>query len=241
MNRLVRAELIKARASRATIALGAVAPVFCASWVVLQVIVPAASDADRVANVYNMAQQAYVFTMILGILGMAGEFRHRTITWSFLVTPRRGPVLAAKLIAYGLAGLVIAVLSAAATLVAGLVLLPANGHPALTSGVPAVLAGAVLSTTLYAPLGVALAVLVGSRVVAVVLAALLFMYGDGLLAWLAPEVFRWLPTGAARALGGMRAEGGALLPAWGGGLLFAGYVAVTALAARLLTLRRDVT
>lgn len=32
-----------------------------------------------------------------------------------------------------------------------------------------------------------------------------------------------------------------LLPAWGGGLLFAGYIAVTVLAARLITLRRDIT
>ena len=32
-----------------------------------------------------------------------------------------------------------------------------------------------------------------------------------------------------------------LLPAWGGGLLFAAYVVAIVLAARLLTLRRDVT
>ncbi|MEU4579837.1 ABC transporter permease [Nonomuraea sp. NPDC023979] len=241
MSRLVRAELIRMRASRSVITLAVVAPVFCALWVFVQVIVPAVSDAGRVANVYNMAQQAYVFTMILGILGMAGEFRHRTITWSFLVTPRREQVVVAKLIAYGLAGLVVALLSAVATLVAGLALLSAYGHPALTADVLWVLAGAVLSTTLYAPLGVALGALVRSRLVAVVLAALMFMYGDGMLGWLAPDVFRWLPTGAARALGGMRVDGGELLPAWGGGLLFAGYVAVTVLAARLLTLRRDIT
>ena len=39
----------------------------------------------------------------------------------------------------------------------------------------------------------------------------------------------------------MTLQSGELLPAWGGGLLFAAYVAVIVLAARLLTLRRDVT
>ncbi|WP_336206794.1 hypothetical protein [Nonomuraea sp. LPB2021202275-12-8] len=241
MNALIHAELIRARASRTTRALVVVAPVMCALWVILQVLVPAPSDAIRVANVYNSAQQAYVFTMVLGILGMAGEFRHQTITWSFLISPRRDPVLMGKLAAYGLVGLVVAVLSALVTLVAGLVLLLANGYPALTGDVPLVLLGAVLSVTMYAMLGVGLAVLIGSQVGAIIVAVLLWMYGDGLLAWLAPDVFRWLPTGAARALGGMRLDQGMLLPAWLGGLVFAAYIAVIVLAARVLTLRRDIT
>lgn len=238
MNLLIRAELLKARASRTTRALVAVAPLFCALWACVPALTPAPSDAVRVANVYHMAQQAYVFTMIIGILGMCGEFRHRTITWSFLVTPRRDRVVLSKLAAYGLVGLAASVLSALATLAAGAGLLSLRGHPALTSDVPQVLSGAVLSSTLYALLGVALGALIRHQAGAIVLAALLFMYGDGFLSWLVPDVFRWLPTGAARALGGMPLD---LLPAWGGGLLFAAYIAVTVLAARLITLRRDIT
>ncbi|MFD1543836.1 ABC transporter permease [Nonomuraea guangzhouensis] len=239
--RLVRAELIKARAVRATWILAAVAPVFCALWVLVPLFAPASSDAARMAGVYNMAQQAYLFSLILGILGMAGEYRHQTITWAFLVTPRRGAVVTAKLVAYGLLGLLVGVLSALVTLAAGGVLLALRGHPALSSEVPLILLGGVLSTAIYGLLGVALAVLVRSQVGAITLAALLFAYGDGFLAWLVPDVYRWLPTGAARSLGAMRLEGGALLPAWGGGLLFVGYVAVIVLLARVLTLRRDVT
>ncbi|MFD2352435.1 ABC transporter permease [Nonomuraea ferruginea] len=116
---LIRAELLKARASRTTRVLVAVTPLFCALWACLPALMPAASDAVRMANVYNMAQQAYVFTMIIGILGMCGEFRHGTITWSFLASPRRGRVVLAKLAVYGLVGLAVSALSALATLVAG--------------------------------------------------------------------------------------------------------------------------
>ncbi len=52
-----------------------------------------------------------------------------------------------------------------------------------------------------------------------------------MLAGFPPDPGRWLPTGAARALSGMPL-GGELLPVWAGGLLFAGYVAATVLAAR---------
>ncbi|WP_219470243.1 ABC transporter permease [Nonomuraea rhizosphaerae] len=241
LNRLVRAELFKARASRTTWVLSIIAPVFCALWVLVPVLVPASSDAARIAGVYSMAAQAYVFTLILGILSMAGEYRHQTITWSFLVTPRRGTFVAAKLLASGLLCLLVAVVSALFTLAAGSVLLAVHGYPALSSDVPLVLVGAVLSTTFYGLLGVALAVLIRNQVGAIVLAALLFSYGDGFLSWLVPDVYRWLPTGAARALSGMQADGGALLPAWGGGLLFVGYVGVIVALAGMLTLRRDVT
>ncbi|MEU6719066.1 ABC transporter permease [Nonomuraea sp. NPDC046802] len=241
MNALIRSELFKARSTRTTWALAAIAPAFCVLWVVAMTLLPATSEAERLANVYNMAQQAYLFTLILGVLGMAGEHRHQTITWAFLVTPRRGAVVSAKLAAYGLIGLAVAAASALATLVAGVVLLSAQGHAALSRDVPLILLGAALSTAIYAPLGVALAVLVRNQVAAVIVASLLFAYGDAFLAYLIPDVFTWLPSGAARALGGMWAEGGTLLPAWGGGLLFAGYVAAITLIARFLTLRRDVT
>ncbi|MEV4381296.1 hypothetical protein [Streptosporangium sp. NPDC049644] len=132
-------------------------------------------------------------------------------------------------------------MSALVTPAAGLVMLGLAGHPAWTPRVPVVLLGSVLSVVLYGLLGVGLGALLRNQVAAVAVALAWFMYADYLLTMPLPGLGRWLPTGAARALGGMNMRGGELLPAWGGGLLFAGYVVVIVLAARALTLRRDIT
>src|SRR4051812_23784102 len=116
MKRLIHAELFKARASHTTWILAAIAPAFCALWALSMVLLVSLDSPvplhQRVENVYNMAQQAYIFTLILG---MSGEYRHQTITWSFLVTPTRGRVVTAKLAAYGVIGLLLAAVSTLVT------------------------------------------------------------------------------------------------------------------------------
>ncbi|MDF5757166.1 ABC transporter permease [Spongiactinospora sp. TRM90649] len=241
---LVRAELYKARAGLTTRVLALIAPLFCVLWAAAQIFLFGGlgpiGPAQHAEGAYAMAQQAYVFTLILGVLAMTGEYRYQTIAWTFLVTPVRGRVVTAKLAAWGLVGLGIAVVSTLATFAAGAAMLAVAGLPVITPRVPGILVGSTLVTAVYALLGVALGALIRHQVAAVSVAVVWFTYADYLLSSLLPQVGRWLPTGAARAAGGLTVQGAALLPVWAGAALFAAYVAAFAVLARLITLRRDV-
>lgn len=246
MKRLVAAELLKVRSTRSAWVLAVVAVVFCLMWAAVDVLVfPFDGSDQQVEDAYGMAQQGYLMVMILGVLVAAGDYRHQTITWALLVTPRRGRVITAKLLSCAVFGLVLGVAAALATGALTAVLLAASGHPVLTAGVPLVLLGSVLGTTLWCVFGAALGALLRNQVLAVGVAFVWFFYVEWFLVSLLPEVGRWTPTGAAKAAAGWHGAGlpmaGELLPMWAGGLVFLGYALVAAALARAVSVRRDIT
>lgn len=248
MTGLVRAELAKLRSVRSNGVLAALAVGFCVAWTVAGVAVfdPHPSQAaiptdQRLVNIYQMAQQGYPFVLIIGVLGMTGEYRHRTITWAFLVSPVRERVLIAKAAAHALLGLLIGVAAAVATAVCAVALLGAAGKETFAPQVPLVLLGSVLSTVAYTLLGLALGALVRNQAAAIAVAFGWFFYAEFLLLWFLPAVGRWLPSGAAKSMLGWQPDGNALLPVPGGVALSLGYVVVLGVVAHLVTLRRDVT
>ncbi len=191
----------------------------------------------------SAASAGTTIALVLGILLLTQEFRFGTATPSFLVTPRRERVLAAKLVAVTLVGLLFAVVSVlwAATLTTALLRL--RGIDVQLQGplVETVL-GSLLAVSLYGPIGIAVGALVRNQVAAVTGALAWTFVVEQLLVALLPDVGRWLPGGASAAvlsLGELATSRGELLPAWGGALLLVGYaVGLSAVAARL-TLRRD--
>ena len=187
---------------------------------------------------------AAVFTLIFGILAVAGEYRHGTITDTFLSFPRRGRVIAAKLAVYGLAGAAAGLVSSAVALAATAAWWAAKGGalqlPAASTW--QILAGGVAANCAFALIGVGLGALIRNVAGATALALAWIALIEGIAGQLiGPGLARWLPFYASEALDRAAITATRLLPQWGGGLVLLGYAAVFAAAGVLVTLRRDVT
>ena len=246
MIRLVRAELTKLATTRLSYGLAAAMAAFA-------VLTVAANLLDRQdapplsADHFPMLVGGPVTllsgaALVLGIVGMAGEFRHQTVTQTFLVTPDRGRVVAAKLVAYPLAGIALALVILAFTAAVAAGWLAAKGiTPSLLDArLVRVLLGAVLAAGLCGLLGVGVASLVRNQVAALVGVAVWVLVVEGLLMSLlhAPSLGRWLPSAAAAALTN---PGGAGLSRLAGALLLAAYALGLALIGTRLVVRRDIT
>jgi ABC-type transport system involved in multi-copper enzyme maturation permease subunit len=193
---------------------------------------------------------ASVFVLILGIIAMTGEYRHMTITSTFLASPRRGRVLVAKLLLYGLLGALLAVVTFAFVLLAAYVsLLPFDHAPITAAAIGSVLVGAAVGLALYAVLGVSIGSLITSQVGAIVTALVWVLLVEALVSLAFPDVAKWLPGGALNSAMsvGLRSDvTGSLTPAdslppWGGILVLLAYTAVLGAIASRTTLRRDIT
>jgi ABC-2 type transport system permease protein len=248
MTRLVRAELAKLRTVRLFYGVAAAMAAFGALTVVANVTSagqqgnPPLSADDLPAVVGSPATMLAGAALLLGILGMAGEFRHHTITQTFLTTPDRGRVVAAKLAAYLLAGIAVAVLTLAVTMAVALPWLSAKGLAvsALDGDLGRVLAGTLLAAGLCGLLGVGVGALVRNQVAALVGVLVWVVVVEGLLLNLlnAPSLGKWLPSAVAAALTN---PGGDHLSRWAAALLFAAYGFAFALAGTRFVVRRDIT
>ena len=212
---------------------------------------PPPTDPAMLRSIYTGGfANGYVITLCLGVLGMAGEYRHLTITPTLLAVPSRVRLVTAKLVTYLLAGLAYGVVFVASGAVLGAVIVVARGYP-VGLGAPGVVRSMLLSAlgcAVWAVFGLGLGTLITNQIVAL-LTAISFGVLAGPLLALALQaaklgsVAQYLPNQASAALvqgtdGGFEQQ---LLPWWGGALVLLAYgLAFAALGARLTT-RRDVT
>jgi hypothetical protein len=161
--------------------------------------------------------------ILFGLVGAAGEYRHRTAAPAALATGgRRGRVLLARAGAYAVAGLVLGTLTAGVALALGLPLLSMEPGPGLDSGdIAAVAAGSILGAGLCAIMGVAAGALVRNQVAGVVGALILMFLGMPLLNIASETAAELTPFGAAVVLAGdptvdtlSFGEAGLVLGAW---------------------------
>jgi ABC-2 type transport system permease protein len=182
---------------------------------------------------------------VLAAIGLTGAFRHHTATVTFLATPHRGRVVLAKLVTYGLVGVGYALACIAVTIAITLPWLAAKGiHVPLTgNGIPGTLAGVIAAVTIFGLIGVGLGALLGDQV-ATVVGLLIYLFVAEPILTRIPALRGWtsyLPGAAENALTHVSYSDLNVLQPWQGGLLFAGYGIVLAMAGTFRTLRRDVT
>lgn len=184
-----------------------------------------------------------VFLLILGIIGMTQEYRHRTATPTFLVSPKRGMVVGAKAITYLLVSLVFGIIVSAVVLAVALPWLSAKGAPAsLTGDNIEVLIGAVGASAIYGLVGVGVGALLRNQVAAIVGSLVYLFVVEPIVRSveaIAPA-YKFLPGGALEAITATF-DSTDLLERWQGALLLLAYGIVFSVLGWLLSVRRDIT
>ena len=237
MTTLMRGELIKATTTRTIFAYGAMA-VAVAVAQVLVLILPGWGEemslADKTAAIAGMP----LLVLLLGLVGAAGEYRHRTAAPATLVADRdRGAVLLARAGAYAAAAVAVAALATTAALAVGLPLLADRPGPAVGAGDVALVAGGTLvAAALSAALGVALGALVRNQVVAVTGTVVVIFVVLPLVSVINPTVLDVTPFGAAQGVAGAGLE---TLSVRAAGLVLAGWTVAALIAAIVVERRRD--
>lgn len=191
---------------------------------------------------------SYLFAAILGVIGMTNEYRHQTATPTFLATPRRWMVIAAKLITYLVWGAVLGVVNTVLVLVIAVPLLRHRlyGHVSLSAaGVHDAIWGTIVVTAIFGIIGVGLGALLRNQIAAVVGLIVYLFVVESILQGISAVrgVYPYLPGGATSTLiGGAGVSSDVhLLHRGPAVLLLIGYGLVFAAAGALFTVNRDVT
>ena len=213
--------------------------------------------AQLVYNAGIVQNFTTLFPLALGVLLITSEYRHKTITATFLTTPKRWVVLVSKSIAVAIIGAVYAVVHAVASVAGGGLLLLGKGEPTLLGEgqVWQSLGIGILAFIVWTLLGFGFGMLVRNQIAAVLIAVgvafiahialnILFSVQD----WETPA--RLLPGNlTAGMLVTVDPTGGANPNAfnpyfehwWVSALILAGYAAVLAVTGSILTSRRDIS
>lgn len=249
MSDLIRAELLKLRTTRVPYGLLGAALALTVLGVVGTILTagrdgaPPIESTEAIRNVLGAGGTATIFTLVLGILVVTGEFRHGTITQTFLVAPIRSRVVKAKLVAVLAAGFAFGALASLVTAVVSVPWLAAKDVSVslLSADVAVPVLAVVASAALFGVIGVGVGALIRNQVAAIVVALLWQFVLESIVVGLLPDVGKWLPQGAARALAEETLADGNLLPPWAGGLVLLAYGAAFALIGTRLLVQRDVT
>jgi ABC-2 type transport system permease protein len=246
MLKLIRTELLALRTTRLPWALLA-GPVLLTAMLAVNAVLdagrndaPSIGTAGAMLAVVDATGSGRLVILLLGVLTVTAEFRHGTVTGTFLRSPRRAQVLTAKAAAIVAVAAVAAVAALAVALAVGLTT-DAQSLALVNPDVVQHVAGLLLAYPLYGLIGVAAGALIIYQPVAVLLPLAWVLYLEGFTLRLAPtSVAPWSLNGVTAAL----AHSGTLpdvLPPAAGGAVLAAYALLLSVLGAVRLARRDIT
>lgn len=208
--------------------------------------------------VYSAGFAYYIsplFPLVLGIMLITTEFRHQTVTATYLATPRRWVVILSKVIAAAVVGAVYAIVHDVASVVGGALTLVPRGQPTYL-GEPEIwqtLGISIITFICWVLLGFALGLLVRNQVAAIMVAVGVAFVAQialnivfSVVGW--ESVPRWLPGNLSVNMlvtddptGGTQDPGQDVFSWWVSGLILVGYAAVLTAIGAVLDARRDIS
>lgn len=211
-------------------------------------------DATQIANtVYTSGMGVgYLLLLTIGVLMIGAEYRHKTITSTFLATPKRLQAMLAKVVALLVIGALYGLISIVSSVGVGATVLKLAGHdPFPSSEVFRTMALSLLVLGLWGLIGLGVGILIKNQVAALLIgigvawivepvAGLLLGFWD----FGAEHIVKYLPSQATSAVVNSVTQGGqqvARLEWWAGALVLAAYAAVLAGFGVWRTLREDVS
>jgi ABC-type transport system involved in multi-copper enzyme maturation permease subunit len=239
----LRAELLKQRSTQTTLLLFLAMFALVALAIAIHVLAPSTSTLSTRSHQLEVfavgTRVGMLFAGLVGAMAITAEIRHGTIRPTFLVTPRRGPVIAAKLAVSGLAGIVFGLLAEGLGAGAATVAFSARGIENQLTGADylQLLVGGTAAAALWATIGLGVGALVRNQVGTLVGLAAWMLLVENLIA-VDAGASRFTPGAAGFALAGMPAD--ELLAPAAAALLLVAYAVAMSAAGWFATLRRDV-
>jgi ABC-2 type transport system permease protein len=235
---LIQGEMIKVRTTRTALGFAAATFLLVLAVVLISILAGDPSDVDSKRDALNTGGVMGVTLLLFGIVGASGEYRHRTIAPAVLIAPDRFRLSLARLLAYVITAIAVAIAMAALAVVLGALLLPSTDGPDLAgSDYVRVVVGAIIAAALSAALGVGVGILIRNQVAGVVGALVWILILAPLLGLIDEDIPAYTNADAAGTVGGSEGE----VLSWGGAIavLFA-WAAVFVVIGLLVDRRHDV-
>jgi ABC-2 type transport system permease protein len=243
MTAQLRAELLKQRSTQTTLLFFLAMLGLVGLAVAIHVLAPSPSFLSTHSHqleVFEVGTRVgMLFAGLVGAMAITAEIRYGTIQSTFLVTPRRGSVVAAKLGISGLAGLAFGLSAEALGAGAATAAFSARGIENQLSGSDylQLVLGGTAAAALWATIGLGIGALVRNQVGALVGLCAWILLVENLIA-VEPAASRFSPGAAGLALAGKSGDG-FLAPATAA-LVLALYAMAVSATGWLATVRRDV-